>query len=441
MIVMTGLLIRLAWGVHLPTDESSLAALPDQIEYLHIGQNVLNGEGFAFFDPRFQDTVRAYRMPGYPLLIAACDGKVMLVRIVQALLDASTILATYFLARRWLSESGSLAAAGLVALNPFLIYFSGLLLSETPFTAMLMWGVTLLAAGGGPLRRQIPPLVAWLIGEIMIAPATLVGGFLIALSILVRPSAVGLPLLIGISGAFIGPAVGRSRIAEKLTRPIRWPLPIATTFILMTVLVLIPWTVRNYSTLKSIGGPTFLWDTTNAGITKYDGFNPSATGQSDQRFVQSIAPRLRTLSEVDRSLYFSDLADESIRQTSVMDLASLTIRKVARTWSPIPLSELAASHRATIAAGLLYAVPVSILVLAGLFGKGIALSGKLFLLLTPAYLTFLVAMSVGSLRYRVPAEPMMAILAASAVSNWMDHRGFGRLGWRRSEKAPQDAAV
>lgn len=448
-IVFLGLLVRLIWGLHLPTDETSLAALPDQVEYLHIGQSVLNGDGFAFIDPRFKDVVRAYRMPGYPLLIAACDGRVMLVRIVQALLDASTILATYLLARRWLGEGGSLAAGLFVAANPFLIYFSGLILSETLFTAMLMWGVTMLVTSGGPWPREPHRLVAWL-----------GGGFLIALSIMVRPNAVALPLLLGVASAFIGPPMANMPISDKAGRRVRWPLPIGTTFALMTIVVLIPWTSRNDGILRGIDDKReaenkklgnfdaaathqwhFLWDTTNSGITLYDGFNPSATGQSDQRFVASMASQLRSMDEFERSRYLSELADEAIRQTDAADLIKITVVKVARTWSPIPMSEVSLGHGWTVSAALLYTIPVSILVLAGLFGKGIALSGRLFLLLTPAYFTLIVALSVGSLRYRMPAEPMMAIMAASAVSNGMLRRGLGRMRGTLSEAAPQEAVA
>ena len=68
-----------------------------------------------------------------------------IIRVVQALIDTSTVLAAYLLARRWLSPRASLFAAFIVAINPFLIYFTGLVLSETLFIAMLAWGMALLA--------------------------------------------------------------------------------------------------------------------------------------------------------------------------------------------------------------------------------------------------------------------------------------------------------
>jgi hypothetical protein len=104
----------------------------------------LAGDGFSFTDPRFTDRVYAYRTPGYPLLLAACRADVRAVRIVQAVIDTLTVLAAYLLARRALPPLACVFAAALVAFNPFLIYFCGLLLSETLFTAMLAWGTVLL---------------------------------------------------------------------------------------------------------------------------------------------------------------------------------------------------------------------------------------------------------------------------------------------------------
>src|SRR5688572_13833969 len=101
-ILAAALAIRLTWCVLAPRSPEHLEKLPDQLGYLELGQNLLHGQGLKWRDPRFEDDTYATRMPGYPLLVAACGGQVMLIRIVQALLDSSTVLATFFVARRWL---------------------------------------------------------------------------------------------------------------------------------------------------------------------------------------------------------------------------------------------------------------------------------------------------------------------------------------------------
>jgi hypothetical protein len=146
MLLTGALLVRVGWVLRLSTDEATLRVLPDQVEYLDLGRNLLQKRSLEFYDQRFEQTVKAYRTPGYPVLIAMCGANVRAVRLAQALLDTSTVLAAYLLARRWLPPRACLFAAFLVAINPFLIYFTGLILTETLFIAMLAWGMALLGS-------------------------------------------------------------------------------------------------------------------------------------------------------------------------------------------------------------------------------------------------------------------------------------------------------
>src|SRR3954469_21250914 len=143
VLLLSALAVRLAWALAQPVTDEAIDRLPDQREYLALGRNLLHGQGLKFFDPRFGDEVWAFRTPGYPLLVAACGGSVRAIRVAQALIDTSTVLAAYLLARRWLTAGPSVVAAGVVAVNPFLVYFTGLILTETLFTAMLAWGMLL----------------------------------------------------------------------------------------------------------------------------------------------------------------------------------------------------------------------------------------------------------------------------------------------------------
>jgi hypothetical protein len=65
-------------------------------------------------------------------------------------------------------------------------------------------------------------------------------------------------------------------------------------------------------------------------------------------------------------------------------------------------------------AGLVYGVGFDLLLLAGLWKTVLPGAVKRLLLLPAVYFTIAAALSVGSLRYRVPGEGPMAILAASA---------------------------
>ena len=163
-----------------------------------------------------------------------------------------------------------LFAALLVAINPFLIYFSGLILSETLFTAMLAWGMVFLLSSA---KREWP----W-IG----------GAALLALSVYVRPSALLLPVALALSaGRFGVSGLKRACIGGVIV-----------------IAVLFPWAWRNaHSTVLA----HWIWSTTNGGITAYDGWNPAATGGSDQSFIAAM-PELRRMGEIQRSDYLAGRA-------------------------------------------------------------------------------------------------------------------------------------
>lgn len=365
-----------AWlGLMRPGDVKSLAELPDQLEYLEAGRNLLAGRGLVFHDPRFDQRIYASRMPGYPMFIAALGGHVRGIRLAQAALDASTALAAYLLARRWLSERRSLIAAALVAFNPLLVHFSTLILSETLYVAMLTWAIYCI------VHRR------WMV----------VGLALCALSIHVRPSGLIMPVVLAAAAVPIHLGGWQWRVGAKY-------VGIAAV---ASVLVLLPWAWRND---QMLGEWVFL--TTNGGITLYDGVHPQASGASDQSFVQQM-PHLSALGEVERDRLFHHLAHEQIRG-DLWRIAGLALIKTGRTWSPIPLSAQFGSDWRYVAVGLVFAGPFLLAAAAGLFRS--VLSGRVrLLLIAPAIgITLVHAMTVGSMRYRLPAEPMLAVLAASA---------------------------
>lgn len=422
VLLLAALAVRLAWALTQPVTDEAIDRLPDQREYLALGRNLLHGQGLKFFDPRFAEDVWAFRTPGYPILVAACGGNVRAVRIVQAVFDTSTVLAIYLLARRWLAPGAALAAAGVVAANPFLIYFTGMILTETLFTAMLVWGMLLTVGsgewgGGGKGLPSTSPLASPPTPHSLPLTSSasptwsatlqwLLGGLLLAGAILVRQSAIGLPVVLAVAGAFVNR--GRGTPYHR-----RWPLPVGATAVLLTLAVLFPWAWRNYRVLGE-----WVWTTTNGGITLYDGFNPDADGSSNQSFVRSM-PELRAMDELARSEYLSDLAQTFARQQK-RRAAELGLKKAARMWSPMPLSQEYGGWKYRTV-GLLYTLPLYIAVIWGLLRSGAASGGlpraaKVYLMIPAIYFTAVHMLSVGSLRYRIPAEPPMAVIAASAAA-------------------------
>jgi len=400
LLVAGGLALRLTWAVYLGGGIDP--RLPDQHEYLQIARNLLDSGEMKFTDARFGREVRAYRMPGYPLLVAACGGKPQMVRLAQAVIDASTILAVWLTASLWLERRWALAAAGFITFSPLQVYFCGLVLSETMLLAVVVWGIWLLASR---------PNYLWGLSLLSVAP-------------LVRPSALGVGIVLGLAAPILHrghrPADGNAR---------RLRLPAGASAVVLTAVALLPWALRNRMVLGE-----WVWLTTNGGLTLMDGFHPDATGASDQRFV--LSPRYaagRTIAdEVERDRWYRGEALDWARLTWCEDparLVGLTLAKTARTWSPIPLSEDYSANRLHVYVGLAYYVPVFVMGIVGAAfgGRGACGSAqpswaaKVFLLAPALYLTAVHAGSVGSLRYRLPADPPICILAAwgaATLASW-----------------------
>ena len=393
LILLLALSLRLTWAFVQPATDAAIDALPDQREYLSLGRNLLQHHALRFDDPRFHQTIYAYRLPGYPLFVAACGGSVRVVRVVQSLVDTSTVLAVYAIARRMgLPRSAAEIAAAMVAVNPFMIYFSGSVLTETLFTASVTWGVWGLcpntglaaSAGGGEAVASRCPLKR---------PARYWFSLFTILATLLRPTAV-----------ILFPAVALGVPGPILTR-----LKRAATALVLIAITLAPWSIRNHARLGH-----WIFTSTNDGVTLYDGFNPAATGASDQRFFDQMPAEL-SMSEYDRSRSLRRRAvDWAIRNPGTA--VTLAGRKILRGWSPVPLSQdFSRPFYRIVAAG--YAVPFDMAVLIGLYFGRLKRSQKWLLVLPALGVTLAQVLSVGSIRYRIPAEPPMAVIAAVGLTS------------------------
>ncbi len=380
-VLVFALALRVGWAVVQPRTVEAIARLPDQAEYLSLGRNLLHELSLHFFDQRFGQTIWAYRMPGYPVMIAGCGGSVLAVRLLQCLIDTSTVFGVYLLSRNlFRRESAGVFAAALIAVNPFDVYFCGLILSETVFAALMMWGLVLLVS-----RRFAGAMI------------------LLILACYCRPIAIFIsPVLIAV--AMMNSAPGS---AYHFARAIRRGLLAALLAVVCIGVALLPWAWRNHQRLGS-----WIWTTTNDGITLRDGFNDRAGGASDQRWI-AADPAIRSMGEVRRSRYLKWSAWQWIGEHPGQ-LPLLSLRKILRTWSPVPLSrEFGRPLLRIISAA--YAVPFDLLCVIGLCSAGLRWNIKLLLIIPAVLVTAGAVMSVGSIRYRLPAEAPLAVLAAAGI--------------------------
>jgi 4-amino-4-deoxy-L-arabinose transferase-like glycosyltransferase len=373
-ILGVAFVLRLGWGLAQAQQKEDLSRLPDQVEYVTLAANLLHEGSLKFHDQRFDQDVYAYRTPGYPLFVATFGASTVLVRAAQAVLDTSTVVAAYLIARR-VGRDSALIAAGIVALNPLLIYFSGLILSETLFTALLAWGVC------ASLHRK------WWVAGVACLTAAL----------MVRPSGLILALTIPALAAWVNREGAKAYVFKTA---------VAASMVFVTLGL---WAYRNHRVLGQ-----WVWTTTNEGITRYDGFNPRADGSSNQWFVREM-PRLADMDEVQRNDTLGQMASDYARENPE-HAGRLLVQKVARTWSPVPLSKEYGSSARYVLVGLGYTTPFFLLILAGLYVRQLPARAKVFLVAPALYFTAVHAVSVGSLRYRVPVEPELAVVAGSVIA-------------------------
>jgi hypothetical protein len=279
-----------------------------------------------------------------------------------------------------LNFRGSLIAGAIIAVNPFLVFFTGLLLSETLFICLLTWATLQL------LRRKF-----------------LIAAILFAAAAYVRPTAL-----------LLAPALCITTAIALRDKQAWRAIPV---IVAVLVIALLPWAARNHHVLGR-----WIFTTTNGGVTLYDGFNPIADGSSNQRFLVEM-PQLSLMTETQRDDELKSLA-QTWATNHFSELPMLTLKKIARLWSPLPLSADFGRPLYRIIAAC-YTIPFDVLAILALVLSRANPRTKL-LLLTPAIvLTFVHAASVGSLRYRIPAEPLLAVLICSSnlFSADAQHRG------------------
>jgi hypothetical protein len=359
------------------------------------------------------DGRRAARMPLYPALLAPCallgEYGVLAARLVQAGLGTLTAVLAFRLALSAVGCPGAWLAGMLVAVDPFAIFFTNLLLTETLFTLLLM--ATVAYAWRAATRPDEP------------------GGFiglavLGAASLLTRPSVV---LLLPLLWLTVGLLSRYRRLA--FARLALCPIVLAAA--------LLPWGVRNRVVLG-----TGAWLSTNGGVTLYDAQGPQADGSSNQRFLVDN-PAFAGLDEVALDRTLSRRAWECMRADPARVLR-LALVKLRRIWS---LTPHVAEYRTGAAAwaGALY----TLVVLAGAVGAvlRVVLASRLtlatgrsrpargthagstasaaeagpvgsgawlvLLWLPVLYFTLLHCVFIGSVRYRVPLLPLLALAAAA----------------------------
>lgn len=386
--LVVGLVLRLAVSAAieiLARRRGTVCLFPDADVYWQLAGAITRGDPYRVLQWGIPHD--ALRTPGFPIFLAACRAVfgdlTWPPRLIQVGLGAASIALAARLTREIRPiPTAAVLSAWIVACDPFLVGFTGLLLSEAVFIPLLLGlQISLARIWTGDARRAR----LWAI----------LAGVSTGLAVLVKPSfALFLPMA----------------LAGWLACVRRWSTArLSVLVVLGFVLTMAPWWSRNVLVFHQFVG-TAAW----GGASLYDGLNPQATGASDMRFLE--APDLIVLDELaqDRELKARAwrFATERPGRT-----ATLALVKASRFWSPWLQAEGYRS-RALACATAIWTIPLYGLIAIGLFQHRrdprawVLLAGPLL------YFAAIHMLFVGSVRYRVPAIVPAISLAGLAAGPW-----------------------
>ncbi|NNM87348.1 MAG: hypothetical protein HKL95_02385 [Phycisphaerae bacterium] len=377
---------------------------PDSQDYNALAHTILAGTTYEVRG------LFASRLPGYPVYIATMEylfgPDPLAVLLSQAVCGSLTVLLVFLIGRR-INNRVAIIAALLATIDPLSVAFSAALLSEIPFTLILMFSLWLCV---GIMENPRPP-GPWVLLGLSWGLATYLRGEAILLI---------LPLI-----GWVGWICLKNRARSD---NLGIYLKMATSLLLVAG-CLMPWWIRNYR----LFGQDFFRMSTLQGISLYEAVYPQATGGPRQSKIRP-PPAIKNLNESQRDLAWTRRAWHWVL-ADPLRIAWLAVIKIGRTWSPW----LHARHFRAWWVNVplvFWTIPQFGLALRGIFARRriVIPTGILgMLLLTILYFTMMHALFIGSVRYRVELLPLVDLLAAT---------GLVRLvAWYRPQEANQRDAL
>lgn len=405
--------LRVVWVVAMSRTPKGLT---DLTLYPLFAEGIAEGRGYLSLG----EHPTAYYPPGYPFFLGAIqwaldrvglgEHLVLVAGLVQALLGGVAVAAVVLAGERLGGRRLALVAGVIVALWPNLVVHSSLMLSETLFIAVFCVTLAALLRASDGARWWSPPLV--------------VAGVGLGLCALIRPQSTALAL------PAVALAWGLARMGWR-----RW-LARVGALVALTILVVLPWTVRNAVVLDG-----FVVVSTNTGDNLCMGFNPDTTGgfmlapycETGEFYVQGIDQELRR--DADARRLALDWATANVDELPGLSLRKLQItyandRDGLRALESFGEDEFLSSG---VRRGAGIVIDVWFFAVLGLAVVGAALlaprawrsrasdpAGSVLLAVTLSA-AMVPVLSFADTRFKVPVAPCYALLAAVAVTAGWDH--------------------
>lgn len=417
LLLTAALVVRLLYVVATP----GYALVHDAIDYDRHAVSIANGNGYTTSLGR----PTAFRPPAYPYLLAATyvvtgtqdaskEKRIVVARVAQAVLGTVIVALIGLLAARLWTRRVALVAMALSVVYVPLILIGGAVMSEPLFVA-LMLGALFAALE----HRRSPRRYGWAVAA----------GILTGLAILTRANAA--VLLLPLAWAVWD---GRPRFTLKALAP-------AAALVVVALLTVAPWTVRNAVVLDDVVPVSTQLGSALAG-TYNDAARAGTEHPASWRALKHLPEydylygRRRELSEpeLERRLRAASLAYIRDHPAYVMKVGY---------WNTVRALDLAglgwSRHTAgTISAGPRWAdagvVCVWLLAALAFAGALTRAAGRApgFVWLVPVLLFLgVVFLVMETPRYRTGVEPFLLMLAALALTE----------GWTRWGRRPSGTAV
>ncbi len=290
-ILLLALVLRLVWAWWIPVFPLSDGEAYDTFARTLVEHGTF---GWTAAEPT------AFWPPGTTFMHAALYWafgiKYLPIVAVNIALSLGLIVVCARVAARFWGSRVAMLTALVLALWPTLVMYPTILASELPFLFLTLFS-----------------LDVWTNENIRPIRKGLAAGLLLGLAALVRPQALLLPLLFAFCAAVNG---------GTLSKAIRYQLQVLVAAGIVMVIVISPWTWRNY---QLYGEPVLI--STNGGITLWMGNTPGTDGS-----YMNMPERFAVLPENERARAMGQEAKAYIQQDPVGFLVR-AVRKVALLYS------------------------------------------------------------------------------------------------------------
>jgi 4-amino-4-deoxy-L-arabinose transferase-like glycosyltransferase len=405
-VLGVALVLRVAWVLWVHRDPPSFG---DPFIYLNTARGIAEGDGYHVL---FSKLPTAFHPIGYPgwlagvVWIAKSVGLVrhesLVITLGQAAIGTASVALVYAITRRLFDARVAIIAAALTACFPNLVFYTGLLYSETLYVFGILLAVWIVVRANWSPVPSVPVIVLF--------------GLVVGLATLVRPFTLPLPIFLGVALLRAGASWADAGKVVAIALGV-------------AILVLVPWTIRNARAMHA-----FVPVSTNLGDTLCLDNSPGAFG-GFRNPPPECSPEFPGASgEAKRNSFNLRVARHWALHHPAQELGLLP----RRFWYGYRndhdgLDDVASSRGGIVPAG----VGTPLRVVSDLYYWVVALlalfaipklwrdARRLFVLIVAASLAIVPLFLYGLIRFHVPLLPFLAIGAAVTLESTFSRRTGG----------------